>query len=258
MLRPFTDLRNLSLGATDGEIGTIKDAYFDDDRWTLRYLVVATGTWLSGREVVITPNSIHGVNWSSKTVDVNLSRKQIEKAPSPEDDMPVSRQYETRLHDYYGYPYYWASPAWSGLAGAEPMAAAAAEAARQAEAKQAAQTERGDSHLRSAREVIGYQIQASDDSIGSVDDFLFDDTHWSLRFFVVDTRKWLPGRRVLIATDWITDVRWQEREVGVAMTREEVRSSPEFDASELNDSNEDALYRHYGRTRTNGPRVQIR
>lgn len=260
MLRQFSDLHHLSLGATDGEIGTIKDAYFDDDRWTLRYLVVATGNWLSGRDVVITPNSIRAVSWNNKRVDVSLTRQQIEKAPSPEEDRPVSRQYETELHDYYGFPYYWASPAWSGLGGAESTAAAAASAelARRSAEQQPDHRGDGDPNLRSAREVIGYQIQASDDSIGSVDDLLFDDAHWLLRFFVVDTRKWLPGRRVLIATEWITDVRWQEREVAVAMSREEVRGSPEFNANELSDENEDALYRHYGKARASGPQIQIR
>ena len=257
MLRLFTDIRDLSLSATDGELGTIKDAYFDDHQWTLRYLVVTTGSWLSGRSVLISPASIEGVSWDNKRLELNLTREQIKNAPSQESDKPVSRQYETLLLDYYGYPYYWSGPTWGDIADGGAFAAATEEMLRRNEAGEVPR-EQGDPHLRSAKEVAGYGIRAVDDSIGEVDDFLFDDSNWSLRYFVVDTRKWLPGRRVLIATEWITDVNWDYRKVEVGMSREEVRNSPEFDESQLSENQERALYQHYGRQPGEGARVQIR
>jgi len=257
MLRLFTDIRDLSLSATNGELGTIKDAYFDDHQWTLRYLVVTTGSWLSGRSVLISPASIEGVSWDNKRLELNLTREQIKNAPSQDSDKPVSRQYETQLLDYYGYPYYWSGPTWGGIADGGAFAAATAEMLRRNEAGEVPR-EQGDPHLRSAKEVAGYGIRAVDDSIGEVDDFLFDDSNWSLRYFVVDTRKWLPGRRVLVATEWITDVNWDHRKVHVAMSLEEVRNSPEFDVSALSSDQEQALYQHYGRRPGAGIQAQIR
>jgi uncharacterized protein YrrD len=257
MLRLFSDVRGLSLRATDGECGTVKDAYFDDHQWTLRYLVVTTGSWLSGRNVLISPASIKGVTWDDRRLELNLTREQIKNAPDQDSEKPVSRQYETQLLDYYGYPYYWSGSTWGGISDSGAMAAATAEMIRRNEAREVPH-EQGDPHLRSAKEVAGYAIQAVDDSIGQVDDFLFDDSNWSLRYFLVDTRKWLPGRRVLIATDWILDVNWDARKVEVGMSREEVRSSPEFDASHLSENQEHALYQHYGRKPGEGTRIQIR
>jgi hypothetical protein len=257
MLRLFSDVRDLTLEATDGEIGTIKDAFFDDRHWTLRYLVVTTGAWLSGRSVLIAPASIQGVSSDNERLTLSLTRDQIKNAPSEACEHPVSRQYESKLLDYYGYPYYWSGATWGGFGGGGAMAAATAEMIRRNEARGAPQEE-GDPNLRSAKEVAGYAIQAVDDSIGQVDDFLFEDSNWSLRYFVVDTRKWLPGRRVLIATEWISNMNWDERKVEVGMSRDEVRNSPEFDASDLSENQEQALHQHYGRKIGEGTRIQIR
>src|SRR5262245_4340906 len=62
MLRPFTDIRNFSLAAKDGEIGKVKELYFDDQNWTVRYVVVDTGGWLSGRKVLLAPLSFGAID----------------------------------------------------------------------------------------------------------------------------------------------------------------------------------------------------
>jgi hypothetical protein len=258
-LRAFNDLRGLSLGALDGEIGSVKDAYFDDAQWTLRYFVVTTGSWLSGRDVLIAPPSVRGVSWDDKRLDLNLTREQIQNAPSPETDRPVSRQWEAAYFDYYGYPHYWASTqAWDpiGFPGVAAPPPGLGGPAQQPPADPSEQ--RGDPHLRSAREVASYSIESADGAIGEVDDFLFDDASWALRFFVIDTRKWLPGRHVLLSTEWIEEVNWERRFVRVAMTREEIRTSPDYDARQFSEPQEESLYRHYGRTPRTAPRVQIR
>lgn len=258
MLRPFSTIKHLSLGATDGEIGTIKDAYFDDALWVLRYLVVSTGSWLSGRDVLIAPASIVESDWTDNRFEVNLTRERIENAPGIETDKPVSRQREAEYLDYYGYPYYWAAPQWGGLGDTGALAAAAADMQRATAAADQRRKEPGDPHLRSASEVGRYAIEAADGSIGHVEDFLFDDAQWSLRYFVVDTRKWMPGRKVLISTEWIDTVSWESRQVRVAMTREEVRTSPEYDPQRITQEQEGELHRHYGRKPGATARIQIR
>src|SRR5512138_2129422 len=260
MLRAFSDLKSLSLGAIDGDIGTVKDAYFDDRHWTLRYLVATTGSWLSGRTVLLVPQAIRGVGWERKRVDVDLTCEQVRDAPGIEFDKPVSRQQEASYFDYFGYPYYWSGPTWGGLGATGGAEIAAAQLAQRAEAasRKERDEDKGDPHLRSAEEVHGYTIKAQDGELGSVKDFLFEDTNWSLRYFVLDTRKWLPGRKVLISTDWIENVSWESRAVEVAMLREEVRASPEYDPNDLRPEQEESLHRHYGREAQRPTRVQIR
>lgn len=243
MLQTLSGLKRMPIGATDGEIGHISDAYFDDHEWTLRYLVVNPGSWLTGRRVLISPWAIRDVNWQAQRVDVVLSREQVRNSPDMDTDKPVSRQYETAYADYYGYPYYWMGPfAWGPLP--LPKEGTAEDLARQAGRRD---SEKIDPNLRSANEVDAYHIEAVDGSIGHVDDFIFDDATWALRYLVVDTRNWLPGRHVLISTDWVERMSWEDRKAYVALTRDEVRNSPEYDAASFTQAEEDALYKHYGR-----------
>jgi hypothetical protein len=110
------------------------------------------------------------------------------------------------------------------------------------------QEERGDPNLRSTREVTGYAIQALDDDIGHVDDFVVDDESWAIRYMVVDTRNWWPGKRVLVSPRWITTVSWTDCAVHVDLRKEEVKGGPEYDAERvLNREDEERLHRHYRR-----------
>jgi uncharacterized protein YrrD len=248
MLQTVSELKRLSIRAVDGEIGHVRDAYFDDHTWTLRYIVVNPGSWLTGRWVQITPLSIRDIDWGARCVDVTLTRDQVRSSPDIDADPPVSRQHEIAYLDYYGYPYYWSGPElWGHVAfPGEVVTPDQVERLRQLQDEDRPQP-KGDPHLRSANEVSGYHVQAVDASIGHVDDFLFDDRNWSLRYLVVDTRNWLPGRHVLVATDWVHRVSWEEHKAHVALTRDEVRDSPEYDRASFTQADEQALYQHYKR-----------
>ena len=107
MLRSIKQLYGDELRATDGEIGHIKDFYFDDQNWAVRYVVVDTGTWLSGRLVLISPHVFTNFDLDGVRRGVNLTRKQIENSPDFDSEKPVSRQYEDEYYRYYGWPTYW-------------------------------------------------------------------------------------------------------------------------------------------------------
>ena len=109
--------------------------------------------------------------------------------------------------------------------------------------------------LRSMKELRGYSIHATDGDIGSVHGFYFDDHYWTIRYLVVDTRNWLPGKKVLIASDWIKQVSWPG-EAYVDMTRKQIEDSPEFDPSApVNREYEERLYDFYGRAKYWGKNV---
>ena len=91
MLRNVKTLKGYKLGALDGDIGKVKDFYFDDQRWTVRYLVADTGSWLPGKQVLISPHALKKVREVEKIIDVALSKKRIEDSPSVDLDKPVSR-----------------------------------------------------------------------------------------------------------------------------------------------------------------------
>jgi hypothetical protein len=228
MLRSVNDLKGLNLRATDGEIGSVDQFYFDDETWTIRYLVVNAGNWLVGRMVLISPISLGTVDWAAKQLEVTLTRKQIENSPNIDTHKPVSRQHEAEFLGYYGYPFYW-----SGAHLWEPVLHPAdlSERTTTVEARSKPKQESIDRHLRSTNEVSGYYIQAVDGEIGHVEDFLVDEETWSIRYMVVDTRNWWAGKKVLVSPQWIDSISWKESKVHVDLSRETIKDGPEYDDS---------------------------
>ena len=110
MLRNAKVLKGFRIRATDGEIGTVTQFYFDDESWAIRYLMVDTGGWLDGRTVLISPISVIYTDWDEERLDVSLTKKQVENSPDINTHLPVSRQHEAQYFGYYGYPYYWGGP----------------------------------------------------------------------------------------------------------------------------------------------------
>ena len=172
MIRSVKHLKAFDIQATDGSIGSIEDLYFDDERWTIRYVVADTGKWLPGRRVLISPYSVNHLEWGNQRMALSISREQVKGSPDIHTDKPVSRQHEADYLSYYGYPYYWGHAALWG-AFPQPMLPPRGEiAVANAEARAAEGTAEGDSHLRSIAEVTGYLVRATDGELGHIDDFL--------------------------------------------------------------------------------------
>jgi hypothetical protein len=241
MLDKIKPLTGYKMHSLDGELGKVAEFYFDDHHWTIRYLVANTGNWLTGRQVLISPYALGTVNKEEKTIAVNLTKKQIENSPSLNTDKPVSQQFEEEYYGYYGWPSYWSGPyAW----GPYPYLDIFQEKIKK--------TNPGgkpwDHHLRSTSDVSGYQIHALDGEIGHVNDFIIDDETWEIRFLVIATLNWWPGKKVLISPRWIERVSWEMAEVFVNLSREAIKEAPEFkDDLLLTRDYEIGLYRHYNR-----------
>jgi hypothetical protein len=244
MLRRTEEVRNWVLEAQDGEIGSCKDFLFSDTDWVIRYMVADTGNWLPGRRVLISPASLGKPRVSDWRLPVQATKRQIENSPLLNVTEPVDQNYETRWHNYYGYPYYWSGPAlWGGYPTPGSMIA---DPNRVRGYYEQSVTNPKVTHLKSTGDVTGYYVQASDGDIGHVEDFVFDDEDWSIRYLVVDTRNWLPGKKVLVAAYWFTDVQWEGKRIGVELPRERVKDSPEYIPEALNPDYEARLRQHYG------------
>lgn len=241
MLHRAKSLKGYKLDSKDGEIGRVKEFYFDDQHWAIRYMVVDTAAWLPGRQVLISPYALVAAIEKDQHIVVNLTQRQIEDSPSLEHDKPVSRQFEEAYHGYYGWPGYWSGP---HMWGEQDQLVRDSTSWR-------SPNEGGkalDHHLRSTHTVSGYHVQATDGEIGHVDDFVIDDHTWAIRYLIVSTRNWMPGKRVLISVQWIDRVSWTESKVYVGISRENVRHSPEYtESSLLSRDYETTLYGHYDR-----------
>ena len=153
-------LQNFTIQATDGEIGSVEQFYFDDETWAIRYLVVKTGSWLDQRQVLISPFSIVRLNWEEKRLEVSLTKKQVEGSPDIDTQRPVFRQHEIAYLDYYGYPYYWSGPYMWGPAMYPEGLAASTKAGSDVSSSVVPRNmwkESADVHLRSTQVVSGYQ-----------------------------------------------------------------------------------------------------
>ena len=261
MLRNASELSGLTIAATDGDIGRVRDCYFDDESWVVRYLVVETGSWLASRKVLLSPLVLGEPDWREQGIPARLTREQVRGSPGIDTDMPVSRQHEMDLSTYYGYPQYWGSiglwgtgyypgalltgTGYSG-SGADYLAA---QVEQERQERQEGIADHHDRHLRSCKAVTGYAIDALDGDIGHVQGMLVDEESWALRYLVVNTSNWWLGHKVLVAPRWITNISWPERSVMIDLTREDIKSAPAYEDGQALDRPLEALmHHHYGRT----------
>ena len=241
MLSKVKTLKGYKLKSLDGEIGTVKEFYFDDVHWTIRYLVANTGNWLTGRQVLISPYALVAISEGKQSIAINLTKEQIENSPSLKSHEPVSHQFEENYYGYFGWPMYWGGP-YSWGSNSHIMH----DRERWKEISPG-ENKTWDLHLRSTHAVSGYKIQALDGNIGDVVDFVIDDQTWAIRYLIVDTGTWWPRKKVLVSPQWIERVSWQESKVFVNLEREMIKGAPAYLSGDLNREYELKLYRHYGR-----------
>lgn len=242
MLRDSKNFHNYKLKTAEGEIGKIKSFLFDDQDWKVRYFVISTGGWLAERKVLVKTSSLKNFNTDEKVVDVDLTKEQIKNSPEIDVDKPVSRQHEMELHQYYGWTPYWGPIQTHGI-GVAPPAPVVSENVRE----DLAQASKGDPHLRNSSEVEGYSIKATDAKIGHVEEFVIEDETYRVRYLVIDTKDFLPGKKVLVAPEWIESVVWESSDVVVNLTEEQIKNAPEYNHNNpLTKEYEEKLYNHYG------------
>ncbi len=224
MLRNIRDLYGHAIHATDGDMGSVHDFYFDDQQWAVRHLVVTTGRWLSRHRVLVPPMSVTNVDGTSEEFHTALTKAQVANSPDVDTDRPVSRQRHAELYWHYGFT--------GSVLPEEPR------------------REEGDPHLRRTREVIGYFVHGVDGRIGQVDDLLVDDGSWIIRYMAVDARSWWLGRKVLVPPGWIVSIKWEGMAVYVDLSRATVRNAPDYDPGlPIDRDYETRLYESYGRVK---------
>jgi hypothetical protein len=231
MLRSIKQLYGDSLRASDGEIGHIKDFYFDDQKWAVRYVVAETGSWLSGRMVLISPQVFKNFALDGVCRGVNLTRKQIENSPDVDTHKPVSRQYEEDYYRYYGWPNYWHGDGLWGYSAFPILELTVDQRPNESAAEHSPSSEPEDPHLRSTLALNGYHIQTDEGAIGHVIDFIVDEMNWAICHLVVETGHWFSGKEIVISPKHIDRISYEESKVFVSVTKEAIRKAPEYQVS---------------------------
>jgi hypothetical protein len=216
--RSIKQLYGNKLEALDGEIGRVKSFYFDDQNWAVRYVVVETGTWLTSRQVLLSPQALDNAYPGGKVLTVKLTRKKIEDSPSLEWHKPVSRQFEEEYYRYYGWPRYWQGDGLWGMSGFPFVKLHTKPLPTKQTAAIGPQHERADAHLHSTRAVKGYNIQASNQIIGHVCDFIMDDKSWAIRQLTIKSADELSGKEVQIPMYKVDRISYEESTMFVNLT----------------------------------------
>ena len=259
MLRSAKTIIGYHLQAQNGKIGTCSDFLFDEEYWSVRYMVADTGGWLSGKKVLVSPQLFGDPSWASRTFPVLLTKEEIEKAPSLDTHEPVSRRYEKMWLNHFGFKYYWITS--GGLAPGyvisspyQPTSKSdAADTAPEKKSPDNQQVENDTAdddeiRLRSVNEIVGYRINARGELFGEVEEFIVDDTTWIIRYVVMNTGGWFSGKKVLAPPEWIESISWHDRDVVMNVVRSSIEACPEYEPSRpINREYEQVLYDYHGK-----------
>lgn len=255
MLRSAKEIKGAHVHAEDGQIGTVEALYFSDESWQIRHFVVDAGSLLKNRDVLLSPGAVRVEDRTSRVLVLRsgLAREEIKNAPEAGTDPPVAVQ--QRNAHLAASPYPLTDESTVGPAGA-PLDATTLDAVGwlspgSGEGGGSPETggPQGDPHLRSTREVTGYRVRSRDGEIGHVEDFVVDTDAWVVRYVAVDTRNWLPGKKVLVAQPWVLGVSWEEAEISVDLDSIEVKEAPAWNSDTPVDRTlEEKLHAYYGRT----------
>ena len=227
MLHLAHKITGATVKGTDGEIGTVEDFYFEEDRWTVRYLLVDTGKYFSGKRVLISPMSVRD-GWGRTGIRLGLTKDQVWNSPEFKEEEPWTHTGESHVLAYYGYPDYWGA---GSIWGNYDSPAALGDAPPPAEAAPASKGIDPEArHLRSIKKSTGYHLHARNGEIGHVDDFLIGEESWRIRYLLVDTSNWIGGRSVIVSPETVEGIDKEKGELHVAVDRDAIKKAPELES----------------------------
>jgi hypothetical protein len=241
MLRSTKEFEQYAIAASDGVCGQVRDFYFDDHSWVIRYLVVGLGTAVGEHRILMSPHAILSADWPQKIFQVGLTQSEVRHSANAGTVKPVSRQHAMGYYGDVGYGKNWGGGGLWGAGFYPDILQAGMEALEREQTSD-------DPRLRSANAVARYYVHARDGDIGHVSGFLVEDHSWAIRYVLVDTSNWWLGHEVIIAPEWIEDVDWAECIVSVDLSRQAVKDSPRYESERtLEREQELCTHRHYGR-----------
>ncbi len=208
MFQSLNAITGASIQAEDGTLGSVCGFLFDDVTWLIRYLVVEAGNWLARREVLIAATAVAEPDWEKRVIPVHLTKEQVRHSPPIDAHKPVSRQQEIAMSRYFGWPTYWSVRVPAGRYAPEM--------------EYPHKGEDDDPHLRSAWDIAGYEVWATDGEIGRLEDYVMDDAGWHLGYLIVAAGSWLKSQNLLVSTRWVDKISWANRRIDLSSPRAKV------------------------------------
>ncbi|MDP4266108.1 MAG: PRC-barrel domain-containing protein [Bacteroidota bacterium] len=241
----LNDIIGYKIHATDGYLGKVIDFFFDDESWTIRYIVVDTDSLTKGRKVLLSTVALGIPDKETFSFPAKINCDQVINSPDINTQKPVYRKHEIGLFKHYSWPVYWGTEYYSSRTfGTNTESVESGK-----ETKQPEGTTQEDQHIRSTNIIRDYHIQAINGDIGHVDDYIYDPETWKILYIVVKTRNWLPGRKVLISPEWIKEVKWTENKLIANLTQDSIRKSPVYEHTRpLTKDYIAKLHQHYERS----------
>jgi hypothetical protein len=190
-------------------MGSVRNFLFDDQSWTIHFLVVDVGSWHTWREAVLAIKAVERPDWVQKTFHVQLTKEQVRNSPDIDTKKPVSRQQEIAMKEYLGLSNCW-SDSWFGRFSLIPAG------------REYPVPTKEDPHLRSAWDMAGYKVWATDCEIGRLEGFIMDDKSWHLGFLSVKAGDWLHNCTVLLPTRWVKSISWANHRVNLHQSQEQI------------------------------------
>ncbi len=225
MRRTVKRLEGSTVLSINGEdLGEVKDFYFDDRSWIIRYLVVDTGPWLSQKLILISPHAIVSFGLNGFNIVTNLTKDQIENCPSADSEKPISKEFEEKYANYFGWPVYVTGtgiPVWYDSTDKMSMPSPDIESSAIAE-----EDAPRHNHLRSFNEVRSYHISSADDEFGHIEDMVLEDEGFRIDALIVDTVNFWPSNSVLITPELIKNISWSSQVFETSLSKDEVASAP--------------------------------
>ncbi|GGD02692.1 hypothetical protein GCM10007216_36830 [Thalassobacillus devorans] len=254
MLYFASTLKNYNIQANDGELGKVKDLYFDDKKWTVRYLVADTRKWLPGKKVVVSPSGVKAVDTGEEVVHVENNKEDIRHNATLEEKQDFSYEKEMELSDTFGWKQYWAGEfLWGGyLTPMDPVE----EPARAAEPQTTQEPPINDNvhdrkdKLRSSESIKGEfkhgVVHGENGKIGYIKDLMIDEGTWRIRYLLVDTSEWSTNERVLLSPDWLQSVDWLTNDFYIDLKLETIEDGPNYEKDQtVTKEFEEMIYRKY-------------
>lgn len=238
MLHSAKELQGLTIQGKDGEIGKVDDLYFSDDAWTVRHVVVSPSN--ANRRVLVSPVVVSHKDKEWDRIDVSLTREQVMNSPDIDTISPVAHSPDQEHKDLNaptldvdgGQVVNAQMPRRNG--GTQPAMPPPIDTAPDEQVPLGkVQSGAANSGQHSAREFIGFRIQARDGEIGHIDDLLIDDQTWRINYLIIDTSNLWFGKKVILPPNWVRQLKWEEQQAVVDLKRDTIKNSPKFDAETI-------------------------
>ena len=228
------------------EIGTICGFVVDKRSWNVSHIVVQIGKGLEDQNVLISQLAFGKPLLSDKVFPVSLTKGRSGIQSSDDFTDLSACSYVTKLEVCLGPPNGWA------LVRPMPLPAFPMPMVSSFYVMENASSTQGEQNCdvrpQSCRDLIGSSVQATDGRVGVVDDLIVDDDCWLVRYVVLDTGRWFPGRKVILSTSWLKHASEDDPTLLMDLTSEAVKDGPTYDPGvPINRELESGIFAHYDR-----------